>query len=103
MTRLEALCKALGWQGGTIHQVAAATGCKVKDLLTSTPSSTALASDHSHGWSASRTCDLEWNRRVNFPRRMGNLDFWLGVADGLMVQAKEGAIVIKTLRKEAPG
>ena len=34
MTRLEAFCKAFGWQGGTIHQVAAETGCKAEDLLT---------------------------------------------------------------------
>ena len=30
VTRLVALCKALGWQGGTIHQVAAETGCKAE-------------------------------------------------------------------------
>lgn len=84
MTRLEALCKALGWQGGTIHQVAAETGCSVQDLIYGQPSATHITSDHAGGWFSARTCSLEHNRRVNFPANKGNLDFWLGVADGIL-------------------
>lgn len=87
MTRLEALCKALGWQGGTIHQVATETGCTVQDLIHSRPSTTHLGSDHCSGWFAARTCSLEHNRRVNFPAAKGNLDFWLGVAEGILCPA----------------
>jgi hypothetical protein len=33
MTRLDIYCKALGWQGGTIHQVAQATETPVNRLV----------------------------------------------------------------------
>lgn len=33
MTNTELLMKALGWQGGTVHQVARATGLKVEMIL----------------------------------------------------------------------
>ena len=83
MTRLEALCKALGWQGGTIRQVAAEIGCKAEDILNSSPTDMTLNTAYSRGWFAGRTCTVEFNRHTNFPPRKGNLDFWLGVADGL--------------------
>jgi hypothetical protein len=83
VTRLEAFCKAFGWQGGTIHQVAAETGCKAEDLLAGKAAKTGWDSDHCGGWFAGRTCTVEFNRHTNFPPRKGNLDFWLGVADGL--------------------
>lgn len=33
MTNTEYLMKALGWQGGTVHQVASATGLSVMQIL----------------------------------------------------------------------
>jgi hypothetical protein len=87
MTRLDAFCKALGWHGGTIHQVAAETGCDVSDLLGEVPSDTSLDSAYSRGWFAGRTCSVAFNRKHNFPGEKGILDFWLGVADGLMLPA----------------
>ncbi len=83
MTRTEALCKALGWQGGTIHQVSEETGCTTSDLLYGKPAQTHLTSDYTGGWFAGRTSSLEHNRTKVFPKYKGNLDFWLGIADGL--------------------
>lgn len=87
-SRTEALCFALGWQGGTITQVAEATGCDAYQLVNSEPEQTVgLNCDHSLGWSAARTCSIDFNLRVNFPPMAGNLDFWLGVAKGIQFGA----------------
>ena len=83
ITRTEALCKALGWQGGTIHQIVKETGCEVDKLLYGEPTCNHLSSDHSYGWAAGRTCSVEFNLKTNFPKRRGNIDFWLGVAEGI--------------------
>lgn len=82
MTRLEAYCKALGWHGGTIHQVAEQTKCSPDKLLEGLPTATNLSSDYTKGWFAARTCSVEHNRLINFPKYIGNVDFWLGIADG---------------------
>ena len=84
MTRLDAFCKAFGWQGGTIHQVAEMTGCKADDLLTGKAADETIASAYARGWFAGRTCSIEFNKLNNFPAHRGVLDFWLGVADGLI-------------------
>lgn len=86
MNRTQAIMKALGWAGGTIHQVAAETGCEVYGLLYGTASAFHLGSDHSKGWFAGRKNTVVFNKANVFPNRKGNLDFWLGVADGLIQQ-----------------
>lgn len=80
MTRTEALCRVLGWQGGTIHQVAKEIGCSTHDILYGEPIS--QSTDYVGGWFAARTCSLEHNRKVNFPAARGNLQFWLGASHG---------------------
>ena len=75
-----------GWQGGTIQQVAAEIGCKAEDILNSSPTDMTLNTAYSRGWFAGRTCTVEFNRSHNFPQRMRDLDFWLGVADGSIEQ-----------------
>jgi len=86
MRRTEALCKALGWQGGTVHQISVETGVPVNDLLYGEVSDKSLSSDYTSGWFAGRTCTVEFNQKVNFPKHKGNKDFWIGVAEGLMLQ-----------------
>jgi hypothetical protein len=85
MTRTEALNKAWNLQDATIEHIAELTGCIPEQLLTFIPTRTHLGSDHCSGWFAARTTDTEFNLKTNFPRYKGNLEFWLGVADGLMV------------------
>ena len=68
MTRLDAFCKLLGWQGGTIHQIAAVTGCRVDDLL------------YCHHIVDFDSFDLGWadaacNRATG---HKGNMDYWHG-------------------------
>lgn len=87
MSRLEAYCKALGWQSSTLEDVADITKCSVADLSEGKPSSTHLASDYTKGWFAVRTCSIEHNKLVNFPNYIGNVDFWLGVAAGLTIDS----------------
>ena len=83
-TRLNALCKALGWQGGSIEQVAAETGCPAEYLLGTTVVNRGLRSPYTAGWFAARTNSVEFNRDRVFPHRRGDVNFWLGVAEGLM-------------------
>ena len=88
VTRTEALCKVLGWQGGTIHQIAQETGCDVQELLYSEPKETHLTSSNSFGWSAARTNDVAFNRKKIFPQYRGNVDFWLGAARGMQLKIR---------------
>ena len=77
--RLISLLHVFGWTGGTIHQVAQETGCSAHDLLHG------VARDQpfkTGGFEAVRTCSLDFNRRVNFPKAQGDLSFWLGAAFG---------------------
>lgn len=87
INRTQALILALGWQGGTIHQVSQETGCDVQDLLYRMPESQHLSSDNSSGWFAARTNDVEFNKLNIFPKMRGNLDFWLGVARGMQLKS----------------
>lgn len=82
--RMKAYCKAFGWQGGTIHQVSEETGVSVQNLLyAEAPKNPSLTSDYCLGWFAGRTCSTEHNKAVNFPKYKGNVDFWIGVAEGI--------------------
>lgn len=75
-----ALMHALGWQGGTIHQVAAVTGCEVADLLHGEDDAH-LGGAFGMGFSAVRTCGREFFNRTA-EKHFGVLAFWLGVAEG---------------------
>jgi len=88
MNRTQALCKAFGWQGGTIWQISEETGCEVAELLYNKPEATHLGSDYSLGCCAGTTCSVQFNLETNFPKRKGNLDFWLGVAEGIILDSK---------------
>lgn len=87
MTRTQALMLVLGWQGGTVHQVAEETGLTETDIVhceTHTMSTMGMGSDYNKGWFAARNNSLEFNRSVVFPKYKGNLAFWMGAADGKM-------------------
>jgi hypothetical protein len=81
MNRTEALCKAFGWQGGTIHQLVRETGVSIDDLLYGVPSSIYAGYGYSNGWFAGR------NKTINFIQSYGDKDFWIGVAEGLIAQS----------------
>lgn len=80
MFRTEALCRVLGWQGGTVHQVALEIGVSSTDIIYGEPADT-------NGWYAAgrasiRECSTEHVREQrHHPTFKGNKDFWLGVAD----------------------
>ena len=82
--RTTAYLRAIGWQGGTIHQIAEELGCNSTDLLYGKPSVDYLTSDSASGWFMGRTCGIESIRKAVKTRR-GNLDFWLGYARGQCV------------------
>ncbi len=79
--RAQALYYYFGWQGGTIHQLAEATGCSVDDLLYRThgPEKSAI---HLGGFSAIRTCDTPWRRDVLAPKHQGEWPYWRDAIEG---------------------
>lgn len=79
--RVEALLFYFGWQGGTIHQLAEATGCSVADLLYRDHEDTKCA-DPAGGFCAIRTCGLAWRRDVLAPRAKGDWPYWRDVIIG---------------------
>lgn len=88
MNRTLALCQLLGWQGGTIHQVAKETGCSVDGLLYGIAEREGIPSDFTRGWFAARTCAPIRFRQLVMSKYRGNLDFWLGAAEGWIAKAE---------------
>lgn len=70
--------KSFGWQGGTIHQVAQETGCDSFDLLYSTP-----GNNVHYELGKNLYPKLSKHQQEQYRKNVkGNLDFWLGVAEG---------------------
>ena len=80
MNKIECLYNVLGWQGGTIHQVADELGIAVGSLLHGTFTQQHIGADHDYmkGQYAYSSCSTEWVRERLVPMYRGNLDFWLG-------------------------
>ena len=75
--------QALGWNGGTVHQLCETIGCDVNEFLYADADGVGyIGSDFSAGWFATRTCGLEFFLKEILPERMGNLQFWFGVCAG---------------------
>lgn len=68
---------------GEIAELARLTGCSAADLLQAEeiPYS-GLNNSHIGGFSAVRTCGMEWRRDTLAPRYVGNLEYWQGVIAG---------------------
>lgn len=79
MTRTEALCRILGWQGGTIHQVAKEIGVSTHDIIYG---DSIQNDDYKAGWHAARNHSPQENHQHYFSKHKGNKDFWIGAADG---------------------
>lgn len=80
------LALALGWQGGTVHDVAKETGLTVAQILNTDRNSIKpehMGTDFSKGRCSVMTCDLKHNQETNFPVNKGNLEYWMGVAQGI--------------------
>ena len=86
VSRTEALIKAFGWQGGTIHQIAEETGCDAHDLIYNSANESSMS--HKLGWYAYSSNTLKFNQEVITARYRGNLQFWLGVAAGVQTSIK---------------
>lgn len=83
-TNTELLCLCLGWQGGTVHQVAEATGLTTSQII-DTDRKLEYINDipTSGGWMAIRTCSPEYRASKLFPVNQGNLAFWMGCAQAM--------------------
>ena len=76
--RARAVYYFFGWQGGTVHQLAKATGLSTDDILYRKDS----ASECTDGFSAIRTCDRDWRRDVLAPKHQGDWKFWRDAMKG---------------------
>ena len=70
-----------GWQGGTIHQLAAETGVDVRTLLYA---DSAYTDRFAQGCCALETCGLAYRLKLA-QRTHGDVAFWLGVAHAVDV------------------
>ena len=85
---LDNLYAYFGWQGGTIHQIAGATGCNPDELIYTVPDhmqTILLGSEYSLGQSALATCEKSFRVNVLAPKYKGNLMYWIGVRNGYSV------------------
>jgi hypothetical protein len=82
--RTRALCYFFGWQGGTIQQLADATGVSAENLLYRKhgyePSLPAA-----NGFSAIRTCGASFRRDRLAPQNKGDWAFWRDAIRGFWV------------------
>ena len=83
-TRTKNYLKFLGWQGGTIHQIAQEFNCDVDTLLYGTPEYTYTGSYYNQGMYAT-TCRLKYRLETLLPMFRGNVEYWLGVANGASI------------------
>ena len=92
MNRTTNLLNAFGFQGGTIHQVAEMTGCDAFNLLYA---ETKPCEFHRQdGWFAYRTNERDFNRSNIIPKRQGNVQFWIGVAEEVETMRKQGLPIV---------
>lgn len=68
--RARALYYYFGWQGGTVHQLAAATGLTTAQILYD------ALTPGDHGFSAIRTCGKDWRVNKLAPTHQGNVRYW---------------------------
>ena len=70
--RTRALMFFFGWHGGTVHQLAGATGVDVQTLLYAPLTGAPLTG----GFSAIRTCSADWRVERLAPQNQNNWPFW---------------------------
>lgn len=79
MNRTLNILKSLGFQGGTIHQVAEITGCEAFNVLYVKAEPSRI--DYKDGVNSVK--HLQEYFPVIAENKKGNLQFWLGVADAI--------------------
>jgi len=74
---------ALGWQGGTVHDLCREIECSPSDFLYDPIEGVSVMnSTYTQGWFAYRTCSKKYLFDVLAPKYKGDVQFWLGVAAG---------------------
>lgn len=81
-TRTELVMNAIGWQGGTVHQLCKELGLDVVKFLKHEPEATHLGSDYSLG-NVINTCSMKHRKEYSIPTWQGNYDFWVGAANSM--------------------
>lgn len=78
-TRTELVMQAIGWQGGTVHDLCHELGLDVIKFLNHEPEFKYVASDYFFGMCIN-TNGLEYRKNSLIPKYKGNYDYWIGAA-----------------------
>lgn len=90
-TNTELLMAALGWQGGTVHQVAHSTGLTVRQVLDLDEVTTAYNTPRRWGRIDAENGDVKHvyqARRAEFTTDSTLLSYWYGVLQGMREKEK---------------
>lgn len=79
MNRTLLVMRALGWHGGTVHDLCRYLDIDVGLFLYGNPDSTRTGSAYNHGLFFN-TCSMKHRLETLVPAWQGSVDFWLGVA-----------------------
>lgn len=82
--RARALYHYFGWQGGTVHQLAEATGLSSGDILYR-PHGCEPSDPKNSGFSGIRTCDRDWRRDRLAPKHQGDWQYWRDAIIGFWI------------------
>lgn len=80
MNNTKALYTMLGWQGGTIHDIALMLELTPEQLIYAKhdQGKIGIDSEYMQGQFAFSTCSTEYVKEKLLPINKGNLEFWLG-------------------------
>lgn len=88
ITRIEAINRAFGYQGGTVHDICKELQIDAHDFIYKPAEEYSQA--HKAGWFAYNTNSLEFNQENILDKMKGNLQFWIGICDGVQTCVKLG-------------
>lgn len=78
-TRTELVMQAIGWQGGTVHELCKELGLEVSKFLTHRPEYTCIGSSYYTGLYID-TNSIDHRKSKLIPMFRGNYDYWVGAA-----------------------
>ena len=78
--RTRLVMNALGWQGGTVHELCKVIHCDVREFLYADAENVGVMnSSFSIGWFAAKTSP-QYLKTKAIKEQAGNVQFWFGVA-----------------------
>lgn len=83
-TRTELVMQAIGWQGGTVHDLCKELGLDVDKFLNHEPEYKCIGSSYYTGLYIN-TNSVEYRQNKLIPLFKGNYDYWIGAARAMEI------------------